>query len=115
MIWLYDVAYFFGGIFLSNAIPHLVSGMMGRPFQSPFAEPPGAGLSSSTVNVLWGFFNAAAGYALVFRVGDFGLKNTGDMLACGAGALLIALFSARHFGRFHGGNAPGHCRVSRHG
>ena len=80
--------------------------MMGRPFQTPFAKPPGEGLSSSTVNVLWGFFNIVVGYVLVCRVGEFALRNTGDVLACGAGALLTALFSARHFGRFHGGNAP---------
>jgi hypothetical protein len=108
MAWLYLASYFFGGAFFANAIPHFVSGMMGKPFQSPFAKPPGEGLSSSTVNVLWGFFNFAAGYVLVCRVGDFGLRNTGDVLACGAGALLIALFSARHFGRLHGGNQPAH-------
>jgi hypothetical protein len=108
MPWLSLLSYFFGGAFLANAIPHVVSGMMGRPFQSPFAKPPGQGLSSSTVNVLWGFFNIVVGYVLVCRVGDFGLKSTGDVLACGVGALLIALFSARHFGRFHGGNHPEH-------
>jgi len=103
---LYLLSYFFGGIFLANAIPHFVSGMMGRPFQSPFAQPPGQGLSSSTVNVLWGFFNIVVGYLLVCRVGDFGMRDTGDVAAFGAGAFLIALFSARHFGRFNGGNAP---------
>jgi hypothetical protein len=100
------VSYFFGGVFLANAIPHLVSGMMGRPFQSPFAHPRGEGLSSSTVNVLWGFVNLVIGYVLVCRMGNFELRNTGDVLACGAGVLAIALFSARHFGRFHGGNQP---------
>lgn len=108
MPWLALASYVFGGAFLANAIPHAVSGMMGRPFQSPFAKPPGEGLSSSTVNVLWGFLNLVAGYVLVCRVGDFGLENTADISALGAGAFLIALFSARHFGRFHGGNAPEH-------
>lgn len=108
MPWLDLVSYFFGGAFLANAVPHLVSGMMGRPFQSPFAQPPGEGLSSSTINVLWGFFNIVAGYVLVLRIGDFGVRNTGEVLACGAGALLIALLSARHFGRFHGGNQREH-------
>ncbi len=55
MMWQHDLAYFLGGAFLANAVPHYVSGMMGRPFQSPFAKPSGKGLSSSTVNVLWGF------------------------------------------------------------
>lgn len=103
---LHDVAYFFGGAFSANAIPHLVSGMMGRPFQSPFATPSGEGLSSSTVNVLWGFFNLAAGYVLICRVGDFDLRDTADVVAAGLGMLLMSLFAARHFGRFHGGNAP---------
>jgi hypothetical protein len=108
MPWLSLLSYFFGGVFLANAIPHAVSGMMGRPFQSPFAKPPGEGLSSSTVNVLWGFFNAVIGYLLVCRVGDFGLRNTADVAALGVGAFLVALFSARHFGRHNGGNAPEH-------
>jgi hypothetical protein len=106
MPWLSLLSYFFGGAILANAIPHVVSGMMGRPFQSPFAAPPGEGLSSSTVNVVWGFFNLAVGYVLVGRVGDFAWTDTGDVAACGAGAFLLALFLARRFGRFNGGNAP---------
>jgi hypothetical protein len=106
MTWLDLVSYFFGGTFLANAIPHFVSGIMGRPFQSPFANPPGKGLSSSTVNVLWGFFNAVAGYLLVVRVGNFDLRSINDVLALGVGALLISLLMARHFGQFHGGNSP---------
>jgi hypothetical protein len=106
MTWLHLVSYFFAGTFLANAIPHYVSGMMGRPFQSPFAKPPGEGLSSSTVNVLWGFFNAVAGYLLVARVGNFDLRSATDVLAFAAGALSISLLMARHFGRFHGGNSP---------
>ena len=108
MIWLHLVSYFFGGIFLTNVIPHFVSGMMGRPFQTPFAKPPGEGLSSSTVNVLWGLFNAIVGYLLVVRVGNFDLRSMSDVLALGLGALLISVLMARHFGRFHGGNAPEH-------
>ncbi len=106
MPWIPIVSYFFGGVFLANAVPHLVSGMMGKPFQSPFAKPPGAGTSSSTVNVLWGFLNIVVGYVLVCRVGDFALKDTGDVAAFGLGALVMSLFSARHFGRFNGGNQP---------
>ena len=106
MTWHHLVSYFFGGVFLANAIPHLVSGMMGQPFQSPFAKPPGKGLSSSTVNVLWGFFNAVVGYVLVVRVGNFDLRSITDVLALAVGALLISLQSARHFGKFHGGNSP---------
>jgi hypothetical protein len=108
MNWLYMLSYFFGGVFLVNTVPHFVSGMMGRPFQSPFAKPPGEGLSSSTVNVLWGFLNAVISYVLIVRVGNFELKSTSDIVALGLGVLLISLHSARHFGRFHGGNSPEH-------
>ena len=103
---LHDVSYFFGGAFLANAVPHFVSGVMGRPFQSPFAKPPGEGLSSSTVNVLWGLFNMAVGYVLVCRVGEFDLHATDQVAAAGFGVLLMGLMAARTFGRFHGGKSP---------
>ena len=106
MGWLHLLSYFFGGAFLANAVPHWVSGMMGRAFQSPFARPPGQGLSSSTVNVLWGFFNLIVGYLLVCRVGAFELRNAVHAAAVGSGALLLALGLARRFGRLNGGLAP---------
>ena len=106
MTWHHLVSYFFGGIFMANAVPHFVSGIMGRPFQTPFAKPPGKGLSSSTVNVLWGFFNAVVGYLLVVRVGNFDMRSMSDVLAFAVGALLISFLMARHFGQFHGGNTP---------
>ncbi len=104
MNWLSLVSYFFGGAFAANAIPHFVAGTMGRAFQSPFANPPGKGLSSSMVNVLWGFSNAVIGYLLVAHVGAFDPRATTHIVAFGLGALLISIFSARHFGQFHGGN-----------
>jgi hypothetical protein len=106
MPWLDLVSYFFGGAFLANAVPHTVSGVMGRPFQSPFAKPPGEGLSSSTINVIWGFFNLIVAYVLICRVGDFNLRDTTDVLALALGALFMSLVGARQFGKFHGGNAP---------
>ncbi len=106
MPWLDLVSYLFGGAFLANFVPHFVSGMRGEPFQSPFAKPPGEGLSSSTVNVLWGVFNLVVAYLLICRVGDFDLRSTADVVAAGLGMLLLALFCARRFGEFHGGNAP---------
>lgn len=104
-MWLVYVAYFFGGAFLTNGIPHFVSGLMGHAFQSPFAKPPGRGLSSSTVNVLWGFFNFAVAYVLVCRVGSFDVRSF-DSLAVGLGGLVMAVMLARTFGQLHGGNSP---------
>ena len=103
MRWYHYVAYFFGGAFLANAVPHFVNGVSGRPFQSPFASPPGEGLSSSTVNVLWGLFNLAVGYALVCRVGSFELRRTRHVLILGLGVLAMAIMLSRAFGKFYGG------------
>ncbi len=106
MDWLHDVSYLFGGAFLANAVPHFVSGMMGRPFQSPFAKPPGEGLSASTVNVLWGFANFVVAYLLIAGVGNFDLRAADQVIAIGVGVLFMGLTAARLFGRFHGGNLP---------
>lgn len=103
MRWYHYIAYFFGGAFLANAVPHFVNGVSGNPFQSPFASPPGEGLSSSTVNVLWGFFNLAVGYVLVCRVGIFELRQPRHVLALGLGILVMAVMLAQAFGKFHGG------------
>lgn len=101
--WYHYVAYFFGGVFLANMLPHLGNGISGHPFQSPFASPPGQGLSSATVNVLWGFFNLIVGYLLVCRVGTFSLRKTPHALALGVGVLFLSVMCARSFARFHGG------------
>src|SRR5580693_2088242 len=106
MNWPWLVSYFFGGLFAANAVPHFVAGTMGRPFQSPFAKPPGKGLSSSTVNVVWGFFNAVVGYLLVAQVGAFDPRAASHMLALGLGVLVMGLTLARNFGQFHGGKPP---------
>jgi len=104
MPWYHYLSYFFGGAFLSNTLPHLINGVSGRPFQSPFAKPPGQGLSSSVVNVLWGFFNLAVAHVLILRVGSFDIHSAAHVAAVGAGMLVMSLMLARTFGRFHGGN-----------
>jgi hypothetical protein len=103
MPWYDYLSYFFGGAFLANALPHLMNGISGRSFQSPFAKPPGKGLSSPTVNVLWGMFNLAIAYVLVVRVGDFSLHSTAQVAMLGAGALVMSVMCAISFGRFHSG------------
>jgi hypothetical protein len=98
------VSYFFGGVFLVNAVPHFVNGIMGKCFQTPFAKPPGKGLSSSTVNVLWGFANFVVAYVLVLLVGQFDPRSIVCVGPFAAGGLLISLILTRHFGAIHAGN-----------
>ncbi|WP_407176544.1 hypothetical protein [Bradyrhizobium sp. STM 3562] len=106
MNWLWLVSYFFAGAFAENAIPHFVSGVMGRPFQSPFAKPPGRGLSSSKVNVIWGFANIVVAYLLLAQVGSFDWRTTNHVVAFGLGLLLKGIGSAHQFGKFNEGNLP---------
>jgi hypothetical protein len=103
MQWYAYVAYFFGGAFLVNAVPHFTNGVSGRRFPTPFASPPGKGQSSPVVNVLWGMLNLAIGYLLVGRVGEFHLHQTSGVLVLGVGGLLMAVMLARAFGRLYGG------------
>jgi hypothetical protein len=104
MRWYSYVAYFFGGVFLVNAVPHFVNGVSGRLFPTPFASPPGKGQSSPTVNVLWGTLNAVGGYFLVCHVGEFHIRQIPDVLVPGAGGLLMAVMLSRLFGRFSKGS-----------
>jgi hypothetical protein len=101
------VALFFGGMFLANAVPHFVSGVCGRKFPSPFASPPGKGESSPMVNVLWGSFNLMIGYLLVFRVGEFFIRETSSVVALGVGGLAMAVMLAWNFGKIYGGKTGG--------
>jgi hypothetical protein len=103
MHWYNYVALFFGGAFLANSLPHIGNGISGRPFQSPFASPPGKGLSSSTVNVVWGFFNLLVAYLLLIFGGRFEIQNYEQVLLVGAGMLVMATMLARSFGKLHGG------------
>jgi hypothetical protein len=66
--WYNYTACFFAGLFLTNVVPHFVHGISGDCFPTPFAHPPGKGLSSPTVNVVWALFNLVVGYML-FRAG----------------------------------------------
>ncbi|MBV1881195.1 MAG: hypothetical protein KUG82_06155 [Pseudomonadales bacterium] len=93
------VAYFFIGAFFVNSIPHIVHGVSGSKFQSPFAKPPGVGESSAVVNVLWGAFNFIAAYIWLSYLGfcEIGLNACTIALVCGG--LVTGITLAIHFGR----------------
>jgi hypothetical protein len=95
------VAIFFAGLFLCNAVPHLVAGLQGAPFQSPFAKPRGVGLSSPLVNVLWGMFNLVVG-VLLLSSHPVEIGPTIDFAVLIVGALAIGAYLALHFGRVRG-------------
>jgi len=92
-VWL-----FLSGALLCNCVPHLVSGLQGIPFPSPFAKPRGVGNSSPLVNVIWGFANLAVGLLIAARHAS--VPDLGPDAAAGlAGGLAIGTFLALHFGK----------------
>ncbi|HTH61369.1 MAG TPA: hypothetical protein VL689_14550 [Paraburkholderia sp.] len=94
---MHYVTLFFCGLLLTNCIPHLVRGVEGKPFPSPFSKPRGVGFSSPLVNVLWGLANLAAALVLLGRQ-PVSLASGADLAALLVGALLMGVFCARHFG-----------------
>jgi hypothetical protein len=104
--WPILVAYFFGGAFYTNAIPHVVCGLTGRSFPSAFSRPVGVGLSSPLVNFLWGLTNFVIGSVLVFRVGEFSVRSSAHLLVAFCGSLVIGVMLARHFGKIYSGSSP---------
>jgi hypothetical protein len=97
--WYNYVACFFAGLFLANVVPHFVNGVSGNSFPTPFADPPGEGLSSPTVNVLWALFNLVAGY-LLFRAGKVKESKIGLVIFF-IGIAAISLMLSNHFGKVH--------------
>ena len=104
MPWHDVVAYFFGGAFLANFVPHFVAGVSGRAFPSPFGKPPFRGPSSPAVNVLWGLFNLAVAYALLVVVGSFDLRRVADVAISAAGFGLASVGISRTVSRLQGGS-----------
>lgn len=86
------------GAALFNALPHLLSGLSGRTFPTPFASPPGRGQSSATLNVVWGFTNLAIAYAAGCG-GGFAIGNSASLGPAIVGALLLSLYLAHRFSR----------------
>jgi hypothetical protein len=101
--WYVYVLQFVSGLLLANGVPHFVQGISGHWFQTPFADPPGVGESSPTVNALWGFLNLAAGFAMLFAFAPKGADVVAQWVLVGLGVLVMALALARHFGRVRSG------------
>ena len=100
MTWPVYVAHFFGGAFLANAIPHLVTGIVGQSLPSPFASPPFKGLSSPRVNVAWALANLALAYLLLLRIEALDLRNLADAAAVFLGFAVMSFQCSRSLAGF---------------
>ena len=98
MTWYDYAACFFAGSFLANVVPHLVHGISGDPFPTPFAKPSGRGLSSPTVNVVWALFNLIVGY-LLFRLGKLSSGGILGVVIFFAGIAAISIMASVNFAK----------------
>jgi hypothetical protein len=96
MKWYHYISCFFAGAFIANFVPHFIHGVSGDPFPSPFSDPPGKGLSSPTINVLWGLLNLVIGY-LLFRAGKVSNARIISVIIFFTGVILMSLMLARTF------------------
>src|ERR1700744_898250 len=96
MEWYRYFSGFWAGMFLANFVPHFVHGISGNKFPSPFAKPPGLGLSSATVNVIWGLFNLAVGYWL-FTVAGISGGQWLSLIVFFLGIVTISIPMSIHF------------------
>jgi hypothetical protein len=92
MKWYNFIACFFLGVFFVNSIPHFIHGISGDYFPTPFANPPGKGLSSPLLNVIWGFINIIV-CLLLYKASKITLANKWTILlfAIGFAAMSIRL------------------------
>ena len=89
---------FLGGAFIANSVPHFVRGITGAEFPTPFAKPPGRGMSSASVNVVWALINAVGAY-LVLKAGNFSISNEPTLIIAFAGFAVASLLLSRAFGK----------------
>ena len=94
-------ANFLAGSLLCNFIPHLVAGLQGSRFPTPFARFHGSRVSSPVTNVLWGSLNLAGGVALL-RAFPVTLELSAPLFAFGLGFLSLGVFLAWFFNRVLG-------------
>lgn len=96
MNWYHYLVGFFAGFFLTNVIPHFVNGISGNYFPTPFANPPGKGLSSPLINVLWGLLNLLIGYML-FRFSKTNAKNKLSLIIFFIGVIACSIMLSMAF------------------
>jgi uncharacterized membrane protein len=98
MEWYNYLEAFFAGAFFANVVPHFVQGISGNKFPTPFAKPPGKGLSSPTTNVLWALANMVIGY-LLFSAAPINKDNPALLVVFFVGIILLSLMGSMNFSK----------------
>ncbi len=87
------------GMLLCNALPHLLAGLQGERFYTPWALPRGVGKSSPLENVLWGCANLLVATFLIDRIFPKNVPHGLIVLAAGfvgMAAGLAVIFGKRN-------------------
>lgn len=96
MKWYNYLAAFFAGLFLCNAIPHFISGISGDMLPTPFSDPPGEGLSSPLVNLIWALVNIAVG-SLLYWAGKVSPKKKSVIIVFLIGVVMMSFLLSLTF------------------
>ncbi len=100
MPWHPFFAAFAAGLLLTNSIPHLTHGLAGDRFPTPFAKPPGRGLSSPLANTVWALLNLVVG-TLLLRAAHLSLADLPRLATFFLGVTLVAVPLSLHFRSKH--------------
>ena len=87
---------FIAGLLLCNSIPHLVSGLCGMPFPTPFSDRPTIAKSSPVVNFLWGTGNLFVAIFILLKRLVVAEYSTG-LLAFAVGFIVAGVLLSLHF------------------
>ncbi|MDB5285342.1 MAG: hypothetical protein JWR05_291 [Mucilaginibacter sp.] len=96
MQWYHYFSGFWAGMFLANFVPHFVKGICGDAFPTPFAKPPGKGLSSPMINALWALLNLAVGY-LLFQFSKVSTADNLSVIIFFVGIVCMSIMLAKNF------------------
>ena len=100
MIWLHYLYCLLSGAFLANFVPHYVQGACGNRFPTPFSKPPGKGLSSAPINMIWSLVNLAAAMVL-FHLGAVAQSGHTSFHVFLAGFAILSIMHSIHFQNKH--------------
>lgn len=95
--WYRYLSAFLGGVFIMNLVPHFINGVTGHSFPTPFADPPGEGLSTPTLNILWAAINFVIGFTFL-KLARINRCNKWLWAAVFLGSLLMAFYLSSYFG-----------------
>ena len=95
--WYHYALAFIAGIFLINILPHFMHGIVGKNFPTPFANPPGKGLSSPILNVVWAIINFLIGFSILYFMKINRRKNR-VLIALFFGIVFMSFYLAHYFG-----------------